>query len=200
MFVRILAMLLGLGGLYSFGLSIAEEKTFEWIFIPIGWACAIFLVYGVFGVDLTKMPKLGGAENQEKDDKKPTYSELASTGRAKWLAKSKLIGFLGLLAFGVQVGFILFEVWANMENARLGATIFKVVSVILMVVFLSRVGEDFIRNQRYSKALKLGCAALLVITFGLGFFIMYIFLLWYCADEARFESARTLEDKMVAGI
>lgn len=200
MFVRILAILLGVGGVYALGISIVEEKTFEWIFIPISWAFTVFLVYGVFGVDLTKIPKFVGAESRSKDDMKPANPKLPSTGRSQWLAKTKLIGLLGLLALGVQVGFILLEVWANMEGARIGTAIAKVVSFILMLAFLMRVGEDFIRNPRYSKGLKLGLAALLVISFGLGFFILYFFLLWYCADEVRFDIARSQEGSMISGI
>lgn len=199
MVVRILALLLGLGGLYAVGLSIVEEKTFEWIYIPIGWALSIFLVYGVFGVDLTKVKNFAGTENLLKVDTKSVNPEVTFTSRAKWLAKSKLIGLAGLLAMGIQVGFILIEVWASMENLGLGTAIAKVVSMLLMIVFLVRVTPDFLLNLRYSNTFKVGCAALLVLSFGLGFFILYIFLLWYCADEARFDIARKKSESMVAG-
>lgn len=55
MFFRVISTILGFGSLSILASDIIENKTFEWIYLPAGWACTIFIVYGLFGVNLTQI-------------------------------------------------------------------------------------------------------------------------------------------------
>lgn len=176
------------------GATVLEERTFEWIFLPVGWALTIFIIYGVFGVDITRVTDFGNNENQSYVVKQaPRNTVMNSTERAIWLAKTRQIGMLGLMVFGIQMVFFITGVWIEIAWAQLVEKAAKLIGFVLMLVFLVKIGPDFIQNQRYSSAMKIGLLATIVFFLVLGFFIMYFFLLWYCTKEIRYDVTRSRE-------
>lgn len=200
MFIRILATILGFGFIYFLGSEIIEKKTFDWIYLPVGWVCAVFVVYGVFGLDITKLRSQSDSKNAVEHSNKSEAINPSINNRSKWLSGTRTIGFIGLALFFLQITFYLLSIWSNIEWVGTGELITRVSGFIFMLIFLFKIGNEFFLNKRYSNTLKIGLVLFIVFSLVAGFLFAYIYLLWYCTKEIQYEllSNKDINGRIIA--